>query len=154
MSGIDRSNEMVSFYSCPRKTTRWYKKVLFHLLDITAWNSYFIFNKHFGVTNISFKQFCDLLIKTLIGLPIETTAAEFFKNKKSKKAAPENNHYLEKIPRPPNFKRETYYKNCQQCYKTKIRKQTSFQCKSCGKPLCPVKCFEEWHKDNMYYINY
>jgi hypothetical protein len=119
------------------------------LLDISTWNPYFIFNKKFGVTNVTFKQFRDLLIKNLIGLPIETTAAELFKNKISKKAAPENNHYSEKIPPPPNFKRETYFKNCKQCYKTKLRKQTSFQCKSCGKPLCPGKCFEEWHKDNI-----
>jgi hypothetical protein len=101
--------------------------VLFHLLDITVWNSYFIFNKKFGVRNITFKQFRDLLIKNLIGLPIETTTAELFKDKKSKKAAPENNHYSEKIPRSLNFKRETYFKNCKQCYKTKIRKQKSFQ---------------------------
>ncbi|KAE9545294.1 hypothetical protein AGLY_000837 [Aphis glycines] len=130
MSGIDRSDQMVSYYSCPRKTARWYKKVLFHLLDISIWNSYFIFNKKFGVTNKLLQE-------------------NFSKTKKIKKAAPENNHYSEKIPPPPNFKRETYLKNCKQCYKTKIRKQTSFQCKSCGKPLCPSKCFEEWHKDNI-----
>ncbi|XP_026821689.1 piggyBac transposable element-derived protein 4-like [Rhopalosiphum maidis] len=146
ISGIDHSDQMVSYYLCPSKTTRWYKKVLFHLLNISTWNSYFIFNKKFGVRNITFKRFRDLLIKNLIGLPIKTTAAELFKDKKSKNAAPENNHYSKKIPRPPNFKRETYFKNCKQCCKTKIRKQISFQCKSCGKPLCPGKCFEEWHK--------
>ncbi|XP_022176670.1 piggyBac transposable element-derived protein 4-like [Myzus persicae] len=83
MSGIDRSDQMVSYYSCPRKAAKWYKTVLFHLLDITAWNSYFIFNKKFGVRNTTFKQFRDLLIKNVIGLPIETTAAELFKDKKS-----------------------------------------------------------------------
>jgi len=102
MSGIDRSDQMVSYYSCPGKTTRWYKKVLFHLLDISTWYSYFIFNKKFGVTNVTFKQFRDLLIKNLIGLSIETTAAELFKNKK---AAPRNNHYSEIILPQPNFKR-------------------------------------------------
>ncbi|XP_025200925.1 piggyBac transposable element-derived protein 4-like [Melanaphis sacchari] len=61
MSGIDRSDQMVSYYSSPRKSARWYKK----------------------------------------------------------------------------------------CYKTKIRKQTSLQCKVCGKPLCPGKCFEEWHNHNQ-----
>lgn len=35
MSGIDRSDQMVSYYSSPRKTIRWYKKVIFHLLDIS-----------------------------------------------------------------------------------------------------------------------
>ena len=83
MSGIDHSDQMVSYYSCPRKTAKWYKKVLFHLLDISAQNSYFIFNKKFDVTNATFKQFHNLFIKNLIGLPIDTTTAELFKNKKS-----------------------------------------------------------------------
>lgn len=148
MSGIDRSDQMVSYYSSPRKSARWYKKVLYHMLDITTWNSYFIYKKHFN-TNISFKQFRDLLIKNLIGIPMQTTATDLFQIKKTKIQAPENNHYAEKIPVPKNYKRQTYFKNCIQCYKTKIRKQTSFQCKVCGKPLCPGKCFEEWHNHNQ-----
>jgi len=108
------------------------------MLDITTWN----YKKHFN-TNLSFKQFHDQLIKNLIGLPMQTTATDLFKIKKTKTQAPENNHYAEKIPVPKNYKRKTYFKNCIQCYKTSIRKQTSFQCKICGKPLCPGKCFEE-----------
>lgn len=34
MSGIDRCEQMLSYYSSPRKTIKWYKKVMFHLLDI------------------------------------------------------------------------------------------------------------------------
>lgn len=146
MCGIDRSDQMISYYSCPRKTARWYKKVLFHLLDITIWNSYFVYKKRFDV-NVSYKQFRDLLIKNFIGLPNQTTALELFKHKKKPKDAPENNRYAEKITLPQNFKRQTYFKNCNQCYKNKTRKQTSFQCKSCGTLLCPRKCFEEWHND-------
>jgi hypothetical protein len=36
MSGIDRADQMVSYYSSPRKTLRWYKKVFFHVLDIAV----------------------------------------------------------------------------------------------------------------------
>ncbi|CAI6367928.1 unnamed protein product [Macrosiphum euphorbiae] len=74
----------------------WYKKVLYHMLDITTWNSYFICTKHFN-TNLSFKQFRDQLIKNLIGLPMQTTATDLFKIKKTKTQAPENNHYAVKI---------------------------------------------------------
>lgn len=41
MLGIDRSEQMISYYSSPRKTIRWYKKVIFHFLDISVWNPYF-----------------------------------------------------------------------------------------------------------------
>ncbi|KAE9528897.1 hypothetical protein AGLY_012472 [Aphis glycines] len=37
--GIDRSVQMVKYYSSPRKQPRWNKKVLLHLLDITVWNN-------------------------------------------------------------------------------------------------------------------
>ncbi|XP_065662617.1 piggyBac transposable element-derived protein 4-like [Hydra vulgaris] len=31
MSGVDRAEQMLSYYDCLRKTTRWYKKVALHL---------------------------------------------------------------------------------------------------------------------------
>jgi len=68
------------------------------MLDITTWNSYFIYKKHFN-TNSSFKQFCDQLIKNLIGLPMQTTATDLFKIKKIKIQAPENNDYAKKNSR-------------------------------------------------------
>lgn len=36
MSGIDRLDQMISYYNSTRKTIRWYKKVLFHLLDVAV----------------------------------------------------------------------------------------------------------------------
>lgn len=34
MSGIDRADQMVKYYSIPRKQSLWYKKVLFHLFSL------------------------------------------------------------------------------------------------------------------------
>lgn len=42
MSGVDRSDQMVSYYISHRKTCKWYKRILFHLLDVTVWNSFYI----------------------------------------------------------------------------------------------------------------
>lgn len=46
MGGVDRLDQMTAYYSSPRKTIRWYKKVLFHLLDMAVWNSYFLYRKY------------------------------------------------------------------------------------------------------------
>ncbi|KAL0812035.1 hypothetical protein ABMA28_009429 [Loxostege sticticalis] len=46
MSGIDRCDQMVSYYSSPSKTVRWYKKVIFHLLDLAVWNCFYIYKKY------------------------------------------------------------------------------------------------------------
>lgn len=40
MSGIDRNDQMISYYSSHRRSIRWYKKVIFHLLDVSLWNAY------------------------------------------------------------------------------------------------------------------
>lgn len=42
MSGIYRSDQMISYYSTPRKSLRWYIKIFFHLLDASLWNSMFL----------------------------------------------------------------------------------------------------------------
>ncbi|KAJ6646992.1 PiggyBac transposable element-derived protein 4 [Pseudolycoriella hygida] len=42
MSGIDRLDQMISYHSSTRKTVRWYKKVLLHLIDVSVWNAFFL----------------------------------------------------------------------------------------------------------------
>ncbi|KAJ2938058.1 hypothetical protein O0L34_g19381 [Tuta absoluta] len=46
MSGIDRADQMISYYSTARKFIRWYKKVLFHMLDVAVWNALYLFRKY------------------------------------------------------------------------------------------------------------
>lgn len=96
-----------------------------------------------------FKDFKDSLIKDLINIPQNITAIELFdlKKKKPKQSTVRSDrgeHYEETIPLPPDYKRKKYFKNCVQCYKSKIRKQTQFQCKMCRVALCPP-CFEKYH---------
>nr|CAI5847848.1 unnamed protein product [Callosobruchus analis] len=45
MSGVDRCNQLTSYYSCPRKTIRWYKKIIFHLLDVTVLNAFIMYRE-------------------------------------------------------------------------------------------------------------
>lgn len=82
MSGVDRADQIISYYSCARKSTKWYKKVIFHLLDVAVWNSFYIYKKHFGCPDLRFKVYRDLLIKDLIQIPKNITATELFELKK------------------------------------------------------------------------
>jgi len=149
MSGVDRADQMISYYSCPRKSAKWYKKVIFHLLDVAVWNSFFLYKQHFDCSDLRFKVYRDLLIKDLIKIPKNTTSTEFFQLKKNSRKSSRGDdlregHFEEPIPLPPNFKRQKKFKNCAQCYKQKNRKQTSIQCQKCKVPLCPL-CFKEYH---------
>jgi|UniRef100_A0A2S2Q116 hypothetical protein len=157
MSGVDRSDQMISYYSCPRKSAKWYKKVLFHLLDVTLWNTFFIYKKHFSPKNLRFKDFRDSLIKHFLQIPLQATCDQLFnklkpKTNRSDINVPDNAHFQEPIPLPKNFKRKKYFKNCIVCFKKKERKQTSFQCKICKVPLCAGKCFEDYHKEKKLIV--
>jgi hypothetical protein len=38
-TGVDRSDQMLSYYSFSRKTIKWWKKLFFHLFDLAMVNS-------------------------------------------------------------------------------------------------------------------
>ncbi|XP_054259854.1 piggyBac transposable element-derived protein 4-like [Macrosteles quadrilineatus] len=61
MSGIDRSDQMLSYYSTPRKSLRWYVKIFLHLLDVSLWNSVYLFSKLNG--KMTYLSYRDIIIK-------------------------------------------------------------------------------------------
>lgn len=156
MSGVDRADQMISYYSCPRKTIRWPKKVVFHLLDISMWNAYYLFKiNHTEINLLTFRQF---IIRSLLGLSATdvldgrdfVTSTPSRKRKRTPSSTKNNNsHFIEEIPIPEAFKKKgKYYLRCRNCTRNKIRKETCWRCKTCAEktPLCPGTCFEVWHK--------
>ena len=68
MSGIERSNQIMSYHSGLRKTVRWYKKAGVHFLEMFLTNAYYLYRK-FSTDN-EFKHQLDFkenVIKSLIG---------------------------------------------------------------------------------------
>lgn len=57
ISSIDSSDQMVSYYSSPRKSLRWYIKVLFHLMDASLQKGMCIFSKLCPNTKMTYFQF-------------------------------------------------------------------------------------------------
>jgi hypothetical protein len=43
--GVDRSDQMLSYYSFSRKTKKWWMKLFFHLFDLAMVNSHMLHNK-------------------------------------------------------------------------------------------------------------
>lgn len=157
MAGVDRSDQLTSYYSCPRKTIRWYKKIIFHLLDITVLNSFILYNIK-ATKKITMADFRIQLMKSLLHIPADMSGSQLrvpnslHDNRRTKIQniqgnASNNGHFPEKIPLPSeNYKRNTYFMNCRQCCLVGNRSQTSWRCKGCAEkpPLCPG-CFEEFH---------
>ncbi|XP_056645839.1 piggyBac transposable element-derived protein 4-like [Diorhabda sublineata] len=154
MSGVDRADQMMSYYSCPRKTIRWYKKVIFHLLDVAVWNSFYIFKEKTG-SQMKYIEYREAIIRSLTGIDNKRDGKTLVQFKRAQIQTNEINnngtqHFPEKISPPENYQRKTYFQRCKQCYKQGIRKETSYCCKNCmSKPaLCPAPCFETWHTEN------
>lgn len=138
MSGVDRSDQMVSYYTTPRKTIRWYLKVFFHLVDVCLWNSTYINNK-VKPKKSSYLQFREMVvldyfrIQTAVG-PVIPTA---------KKSPREKNHYPKKTEKR---------RRCRMCSSKEQRSQTFFVCEICKDKngqaigLCVDPCFREYHE--------
>lgn len=166
MSGIDRLDQMVSYYSSPRKTIRWYKKVLFHLLDISVWNAYFLYKKYKKNNDKSYEfiMFREELIKDLIKLDTNINVKDLVNKKSMHYNRLHNNipaiernersldrmkgHWPERIESNPGSKKKYAFLKCRVCSKDGKRVETSYRCKGCPQkpPLCP-SCFEAWHNE-------
>lgn len=150
MSGVDRCDQLISYYSCPRKTIRWYKKVIFHLLDVSLLNAYIIYSQKKN-KKMRFLEFRESVIRSLLGIPenVKTWTQMCPEQVATKQPREEKEtfHFPEQIPAPEQYKRSKYYMNCRNCTRLQKRIQTSWRCSGCDdKPaLCPG-CFSEYHK--------
>lgn len=156
MSGIDRCDQMISTYSIPRKTIRWYQKVILYLINISIWNAFYLYRKFIkgDSRNYRFIQFRDELVRLLAQIPstfqvkdlpiihknnnrlnhpTTVTNSEPNRPTSTTNSGPTVGHWPEKIPGQPSekSKKKSIFLKCRQCTKP---------------PLCPT-CFEEYHEN-------
>lgn len=65
MGGVDLTDMLLSSTESVRKTIKWYKKVFFHLLDLSVLNSHILFKQVTG-KKLPLKNFIENLIEQLI----------------------------------------------------------------------------------------
>ena len=101
MSGVDRAEQMVSYYDCLRKTIRWYKRIALHLFDTFLFNA-FCLNSKYGVNKtISLLKFRELVVTDLLGELLNEILPRITNN---------SFNYLSSIP--PNEKKKFPNKQC------------------------------------------
>lgn len=133
MSGIDRQDQMQSYYPFSRKTVRWYKKIGIHVIQMLLMNSFYLYNKFNVGSNMPLYDFRLSVLSVL----------------------------LPKLPRPRSLSlKESHFpikyevgkngrairKRCQLCYAAKTRKDTAYYCGIC--PEKPSLCLEPCFKNN------
>ncbi|KAJ2954434.1 hypothetical protein O0L34_g2704 [Tuta absoluta] len=147
MSGIDLSDQMLSYYSALRKTLFWYKKLAIHIFEIYIHNACMIYNNQAYLPRqekLDALSFKDKVIEYLLGEKL----AEYKKKLKKMRDTNDDNqtfHYLERLP--PTQKKQKPTKPCRVCTKEKKRRETIYYCPVCPeKPaLCVENCFKLFH---------
>ncbi|CAF1289214.1 unnamed protein product [Adineta ricciae] len=146
MSAVDRSDMQISYVECVRKTVKWYKKLFFHLLDISILNSHILYKQKTGRTIHS----CDFrlqLIRQIIetyGKPKAPTGRPTTGDNPVRLIA---RHFPSLIP--STLTKQNPQRKCVVCAKTtrrtKKRTDSRYECTECDVGLCVSGCFQDYH---------
>ena len=147
MGGVDRNDEMVSFYTAARKTHKWYVKLATHLLDEGMLNA-FILHKKYGTQRKKHTEFVLSALDDMLRDGRETAGAAAAVHP----ATPVSLQvaFARHVPAqiPPTAGTEKPQKRCRVCWRGGVRRETSYCCMKCpGAPgLCPAPCFGLYHQ--------
>ena len=150
-TGIDRMDQLMSYYIPLRKTLKWYRKVVLQHLDMALVNSYILFKKIGGTKRQV--QFRKSVISSLLASDVRTnedlpeTSRPFHHHKISDLSRLSGQHYLALIPATASKKNAA--RKCVVCNLKGQRKETRYMCETCNsKPaLCVVPCFKIFHDE-------
>jgi len=148
MGPIDKTDMLLSSVECVRRTIKWYKKLFFHLIDLSLLNAYSAYKTCTGL-KISLADFQFQLIREIF-----TKYATQKQNicRRSNTYLPERlqgRHFPSIVP--PTSKKSKPQRRCLVCQnKHNKRKDTTYMCIKCDVGLCPVPCFEIYHTQEKF----
>lgn len=155
MGGVDKADQLLSYYTFQHRTVKWWKRAAFHLLNMACVNAYIIYTETAVPGHrLNHELFLVQVAKGLLyQAGISEADLENFEEVWS-------NHPLEEVPDsfrltgrhfneelPPCSSGRIRQCVCICCNKKKGRKKvtTRYRCKICRVALCPTRCFELYH---------
>ena len=145
MGGVDKSDQLLSYYGFCHRTFKWWRRAFFHLLDVAVVNAYIMYQQSAQGPKLTHKMFrVELAKEMLLYAGLDTQAIPRTPSLPLSSRLTER-HFLEKIP--PTKSGKPTQQDCSVCSKRKEgqRVTTTFRCKQCQKALCVVPCFELHH---------
>ena len=151
MLGVDKLDQLVSYYSFVHRSVKWWRKVFFWLLEVSVVNSYIIYKEecmkqginpktHLGHRRALIDSLSEV-IRTSVRVPHRLSASNSLERLQPIK------HFMTK---------GTKRKDCVVCSSRKpggTRHLTLFTCTTCSQnpSLCPGDCFKVYHtKKNIH----
>lgn len=152
MGAVDKIDMQVSFVQCARKTLKCYKKVFFHLLDISLYNAFVLYKTRTG-NNPAFSDFRLKVAEQLI----EKFPLTSFHQKDQVPTVDNPMRLTERhfpVLVPQTKKGSKSQRRCHVCSHTKLgpkrRKESRFMCAECSVGLCVHPCFQQFHTLKKY----
>ncbi|XP_067910284.1 piggyBac transposable element-derived protein 4-like [Heterodontus francisci] len=153
MGGVDLSDQMRSYYPVGRPSKKWWRCVLWYLLNISIVNAWLLFK---------YSSHEPPLPSRYDHLNFRTTLAKMLRGdysagvcRKGRLSTSSENRYQATFHNPSAHnivKIDGRKKVCRECSKQKRKTvsgrsvQTSFQCEFCEVPLCRTNCFKDYHQ--------
>uniref|UniRef100_A0A674BS31 PiggyBac transposable element-derived protein domain-containing protein n=1 Tax=Salmo trutta TaxID=8032 RepID=A0A674BS31_SALTR len=155
MGAVDKADMINSFAECTRKTTKWYKKIFFHLIDTAVLKGSIVHRQLTGemITEqgIFYREnlMRELLEEHYTPRPPSTGGRPAADNPLCLTAR----HFPCKVPQTAAQGSHTR-RHCKVCLsgtrRSKQKKMTKYMCLACDTPLCISPCFEEYHMLKHY----
>lgn len=146
---VDMVDTMISNVDCMRKSQKWYKKLFFHILDMTVLNSYYMFLVRTG-NKPPFADFSKAIIRQII--------VRFSHHTYNRRPGRSPNvlsnptrlvarHFPSEVPASNGSSKPR--RRCHVCAhsvrRNRKRQTTHWMCSECGVGLCLPECFREYH---------
>ena len=142
MGGVNKSDQLLSYYSFSHRTVKWWKRAAFHLFEISL-NCYILYKLSSQSRHLTHKQFLVEVAKQLVerggmGLPVALTHQHHLREPPPSRLT--LRHFPAKLHERQSGK--PCQLDCCLCSNRKGRgqKTTTYMCKQ-----CVVPCFELYH---------
>jgi hypothetical protein len=153
--GVDKSDQLLSYYLFQRKSVKWWEKLFFHLFDLAVVNVHIL---HRIRTKQKFRL-CKFLEKVADGL-VSDVRAEITKQSWESSAGRlvGRDHFAFRIPATGSKQSGKTQYRCKVCADRDkhhigkaIKKFTTVYCHKCNVGLCLGECFEIYHTAVNYW---
>ena len=152
MGGVDRADQLLSYYGYSHRTIKWWKRAFFFLLDKAVVNAYLLYtdthpNKRGRVTHARFRITLAKELLESAGILVDQNSPQQERHPTPHNPAArlQERHFPSAIGRTAADR--PIQLDCHVCSKRRGRgrKTTTYKCKECSLPMCVVPCFELWH---------
>ena len=152
MGGVDRSDQLLSYYGFAHRTVKWWRRAVFHILDMAVVNANVLYtSSQQSSKKLTHEQFRIELAKEMLLHALVNVSEDMHQShgRIHRPLPPQarltERHFPDHLPCTPSGKKGQT--ECTVCSRKKGRgrKTTTYMCKQCKMPMCIIPCFELYH---------